>query len=143
MNRLGAILYGVAVVSITLLLARESLEPSVYLFKEHHAHNIALGVTGLLISTFGPVTLSVCIWLMARRLKARWLVHLIFIPTAIVICREGASLFFDGAGVSGENSPEGHSLFAAGAFLFLTLLVHAAALIVEGYKKIMYRANGG
>jgi hypothetical protein len=135
-------MYGVAIGVITLLLARESLDGSMWLFQENHPPNAALGVTGLLISTFGPLALSVGVWLVTRRLKARWLAHLIFIPAAIVICREGMSLFFYGVGASGDGSPEGYATLLAVMYLLLTLVVHATALIVEGYKKVRQRANG-
>lgn len=140
MNR-GAIMYGAAIGGIALLVARESLEPSIYLYQRSAGDKAALGVAGWLISTFGPIALSVSVWLMARRLKARWLVHLIFIPAAIVIFRGGSSLFFYAAGVSGDSTLGGYALLAAGAFLLLTVFVHAAAFLVEGLKKTTHRAN--
>ncbi|WP_034160287.1 hypothetical protein [Sphingomonas sp. ERG5] len=140
MNRLVAILYSIAIAGIALLFGRMALDGCIYLYEENAGGQVALAVTGWLISTLGPIALSVCVWLMVRRLKARWLVHLIFIPTSFVTFRDGASLFFYGAGVSGENSPEGYALLMASAFMLLTLLVHAAALIVEAYKKVMHRS---
>ncbi|MDB5703226.1 MAG: hypothetical protein JWN66_342 [Sphingomonas bacterium] len=142
MNRIGAILYGVAIGGIALLFARGSFVSGIWLFEKHAARDAALGVTGWLIATFGPVTLSVGVLLVARRLKARWLAHLIFLPAAIVICREGGYLFFYGAGVSGEGSPEDFALLLAAMFLLLTLVVHTAALVAEGYKKVAHVANG-
>jgi hypothetical protein len=139
-NRLGAIIYGGAIGAIALLFGRMALDGCVYLYEEVAGGQVALAVTGWLISTLGPIALSVCVWLVARRLKARWLVHLVFIPTSVVIFREGASLFFYGARVSGENSPEGYALLMASAFMLLTVLVHTAALIVEVCQKIMHRA---
>jgi hypothetical protein len=85
----------------------------------------------------------VCAWLVVRRLKARWLVHLLFIPAAIVICREGEILFSYGVGAPGENSAEEYALLMAVMYLLLTLLVHAAAFVVEGYKQVTHRANVG
>jgi len=142
MNRLGAILYGLAAGAIVLLLARESIEPAMWLFQEYAGDTVALAVTGWLIATFGPIAWSMCVWLAARRSKARWLWHVAFIPTAILISREGSLLFFYGAKASGDNSPEGFALFMAAALLLLTLLVHTAALIVQGYGAITRRAGG-
>lgn len=142
MNRIGAIMYGAAIGGIALLSARGSFVSGTWLFQEHRARDAALGVTGWLISSFGPIALSLCVWLVAPHLKDRWLAHLLFLPAAIVICREGGYLFFYGAGVSGEGSPEGFALLLAIKLLFLTLLVHTAALIAEGYKKVAHLANG-
>lgn len=139
MNRLGAILYGVAVGGIALLSARNSLEPAIWLFEEYAGETITLAVAGWLIATLGPLALSVGVWLMARRLKARWLLHLIFIPTAIVIARQGALLFFYGTGSSGDGMPEGFALMMAAMLLTLTLLVHAVALVVEAYRNARTR----
>ena len=142
MNRIAAILYGLAIGFITLLFARQSLDVATWLFLEHRPRSTALGVTGLLLATLGPIMLSVCVWLMARRLERRWLAHLIFIPAAILIYWGGAILFFYGAGAGGDYSIEGYAILTGGMYLFLTLLVHTAALIVEGYKKVRRRANG-
>jgi uncharacterized membrane protein len=141
MNRVGAVIYGMAAGVIALLFARKSLEPALYLFRDGHAHDVALGMTGWLVSTLGPIALSVCVLLIARRLKAPWLLHLLFIPAAIAIGKGGGYLFFYGAGVSGENSPEGYALLTAIMLLILTLAVHIAMLVVEGFKTIRHRAS--
>jgi hypothetical protein len=142
MNRIGAIMYGVAIGGSALLFARGSFVSGIWLFEEHLARDATLGVAGWLIATFGPIALSAGVLLVARRLKARWLAHLIFLPAAIVTFREGGTLFFYGAGVSGEGSPEGFALVLAIMFLLLTLVVHTAALVAEGYKKVAHLANG-
>ncbi len=139
MNRLGAILYGLTAAAIVLLFARESLEPAIWLFQEHAGDTVALAVTGWLTTTFGPIALSICVWLAARRLKAQWLLHLIFIPAAIILFRQGSRLFFYGAKASGDNSPEGYALFMAAAFLLLMILAHTAAIVAQGYRMITQR----
>ena len=143
MDRRGAILYCLAAGAIVLLLARESVEPAIWLFQEHGGDTVALAVTGWLIATLGSIALSICVWLVARRSKLRWLWHLAFIPTAILMFREGSALFFYGIGVRrfADNLPGAYALFMAAAFLLLTLLVHTAALSVQGYRTIKGRAN--
>ncbi|WP_034161048.1 hypothetical protein [Sphingomonas sp. ERG5] len=143
MSRLGAIIYGVAIGGIALLFGRMAFDACLYLYEENTGDQFALAVTGWLISTLGPIALSACVWLVVRRLKSRWLLHLTFIPTAILICRQGGYLFFYGAGVSGVNSPEGYALLMASAFMLLTVLVHTAALIVEVYRKVTQRVSHG
>lgn len=142
MNRLGAIVYGLALGAVVLLFARESLEPAIWLFEEYAGDTVALAVAGWLIATLGPIALSMCLWLVEGRLKARWLLHLILIPTAIMMFRQGSLLFFYGANASGEGSPEGYALLMATAFLPLTLLAHTAALVVQGYRTLTHRSNG-
>jgi hypothetical protein len=142
MGRLGAIVYGAAIGGIALLFARETLEPSIYLYQQSAGNKTAHGVVGWLIATAGPVALSVFVWLLIRRLQARWLAHLIFIPAAVVIFRVGSSLFFYAAGVTAEVTLGGYAMLAASAFLPLTVLVHTTALVVEGYRNVGRRANG-
>lgn len=142
MSRLGAILYGLSAGAIVLLFARESIEPAIWLFQEYAGDTVAIAITGWLMATLGPMALSICIWLVVRRLKARWLWHLIFIPIAIVLARCGASLFFFGAKASGDGSPEGYALLMASALLSLSLIVHTAAFVEEGFRTITHRANG-
>ncbi|RJF93469.1 hypothetical protein D3876_03860 [Sphingomonas cavernae] len=142
MSRLGAIMYAAAIGGIALLFARETLEPSIYLYQESAGYKSALGVVGWLIATVGPVALSVLVWLLVQRLTPRWLVHLAFIPMALVLFRAGSSLFFHASGMTAEVTLGGYAMLAASAFLPLTLLVHTTALVVEGYRAVGHRANG-
>lgn len=142
MNRVCAVIYAVAVALVVLLFARETYEPIEYLYEEHTGFVTPMSVSGWLIAILGPLFLSICVWLSIHRLHHRWLAHLIFLPVAMVMVREGGNLFFYGASVSGDNSPEGYALMIAIGFLLLTLLVHSAALIVEMYKVVRRQAKG-
>jgi hypothetical protein len=139
MNRLGAMLYGLELVIIVLLFARETFEPATWLFKE--SDKVALAFTGWSIATLGPVALSMCVLLAAPRLKAQWLFHLLFMPVAIIMFTQGSLLFFYGANVSGDNSPEGYALLMGAAFLSLTIFVHAIAAIAQGFRIITLRVK--
>lgn len=143
MKRLGILAYGVAIVSVALLTARETIDPSVYLYQEHNGGMFALGVTGWFIATLGPISLSICVWLLAQRLNARWVLHLMFIPLALMVCKGGASILFYASGVpDGDSMMMGSTLFAATGFLLVTLLAHAIALVTEVYKIVGLRTNG-
>jgi ABC-type amino acid transport system permease subunit len=126
---------------ILLLLARETLDAVLHLFQDYQTRSVALGVSGLLISTFGPIVLSVGVWMKIGKLKARWLAHLVFIPSSILLFIAGWTLFFYGADIRGDNLPGGYSLLVAWAFLLMTLLVHTAWFIGEAYRSIKSRAN--
>jgi hypothetical protein len=43
--------------------------------------------------------------------------------------------------VSGENSPEGYALLTAIMLLVLTLAVHIALLVIEGFTMVRHRAS--
>ena len=128
MNRLGKLAYGAAIAGVALLMAREVVEPSVYLYEQHTAGMVALGTLGWSIATLGPLTLSMCFWRLAERRQQQWVLHLLFIPCAIALVRIGSSILFYAADVPDGDSIEGYTLVAAFGFLVVTLLVHAMAL---------------
>lgn len=144
MSRLGFIAYGAGVAGITLLTAQQTIDPTTYLYQNYTGEMTALAVTGWLIATLGPIALSVVVWLVAHRIKARWLLHLIFLPAAIAVFREGASLFFYAAGESGDSMMDFFALFTATGYLMLALLVHIVALAacgVTGVRRWRMAAN--
>ncbi|MGY4397240.1 hypothetical protein ACVWZA_002434 [Sphingomonas sp. UYAg733] len=132
MSRLGFVAYGSGVAGITLLTARPTLDPTMSIYEMYTGDMTTLAVTGWLIATLGPLALSVTVWLLARRVKVQWLLHLVFIPMAFTVFREGASLFFYAAGVSGDSMMDEMALLAATGYLLLALLVHTVALAVIG-----------
>ena len=141
MNRLGIVDYGIAIASILLFTGREVFEPSAYLYDEHSSGVVALGATGWVIATLGPLALSVWFWQLARRVKPQWVWHFLFIPCAIAIYGAGTSILFYAADVPDGDSIEGYTLIAAFGFLVFTLLVHAAALLAQCIAKVSRRAN--
>ena len=142
MNRIGILAYGAAIAVIVLIAGRETLEASAAMAQLRTTGRVGLGVAGWLIATLGPITLSVVLWLWAQRVKRRWALHLMFIPLAIAVFNGGAALLFFAADVPDGDSIEGYALLAASAILLLALLVHAAALIANGYKHLRLRRNG-
>ena len=136
MKRLGILAYSTAIVGITLLTAREVIEPSVYLYQNHAAPMAALGVLGWFIATLCPLLLSIWFWHLARRSSRQWLLHLIFIPCAVAVYRLGANVLFFAADVPDGDSVEGYTLIVGFSFLVFTLLIHIAVLAVLGFKRI-------
>jgi len=141
MKRLGTLAYGIAIASVALIMARETIEPSMYVY-QRLGNMAALGVAGWMIATLGPVALSIGVWLLARRLKARWMLHAMCVPMAIIIYNVGASLLFHAAGVPDGDSIEGYTLLAAAGFLLVILIAHATAFVAEGYRMFSARGHG-
>lgn len=139
MKRLGAMAYWAVIGCIVLLTAREVVEPSLYLYERHTSGMVTLGVIGWFVATLGPLVLSVWVWRAARRVKQKWLWHLLFIPCSIAIYRLGASTLFYAAGVPDGDSVEGYTLLAGNGFLLFTLFVHTAALVAQAAA--MVRSN--
>lgn len=130
MNRAGSVAYGVAVIALILLTGQDMNNSTLFLYDSLTPPMFALAIVGWAIATFGPVTLSVCIWGLVKRVRARWVPHLLFIPCAIAFFRGGATLL-DYASDWGDSMGVGMFMILAAALLCLTMLVHAASLIVE------------
>jgi hypothetical protein len=141
MNWLWRIAYGAALTGVALLVGRETIDASIYVYQELASDMVALGVAGWLIATSGPVALSIGVWRWARRFDPKWVLHLLFIPCAIALFRTGDFILIYATGVPDGDSIEGRTLIAATGFLALTLLVHAAALAALGVSRLMRPAN--
>lgn len=143
MKRLGKIAYCVAIIGVALLTARETIEPMEYLYKERNGNMAAVGVTGWLISTLGPIALSVGVWLLAGRFRTRWPLHLMFIPLAIIAYKGGAYVLADAYDFEfGIHMMNDFTLYTATALLLVALLTHVVALVAEAYQIVRQRTSG-
>src|SRR4029453_10529850 len=116
MSRLGFFAYGVGVACVTLLTAEMTINSVIFVYR--YADGItALGSVGWLISSFGPIALSVFTWVIARKIQARWLPHLVFIPLAVLAFKEGGALYFHESGILADSMASDFALFAATGYL--------------------------
>lgn len=142
MSRIGFLAYGAGVTGITLLFGPNAIDSTTYLFEQTHAGMTPIAAVSWVLSTFGPLSLSVIVWLIAKRVNVQWLLHLIFIPVAVVIFRTAGAAFFDATGVSGDSMMDAFALIAGGCYLLLAIVVHFAALAVIGGTSVKRRVNG-
>ncbi|WCT73687.1 hypothetical protein PQ455_00190 [Sphingomonas naphthae] len=98
---------------------------------------------GWSIATLGPLGLSIAVWILLRRHQGWWLLHLLYIPSAIAVAQVGASILFFATDVPDGDSVEGYTLIAAFCFLITALLVHAIALVVASVAVIRGRVERG
>ena len=129
MSRSGILVYIIVIAGIVALTAHQVSEAGAYLVVTHSSKVVALGVVGWSTATFGPLTLSIFAWLQSQRKKPKWLWHVLFIPSAIVLYKVGASILFFAADVPDGDSIEGYTLIIAFGLLGLTLLVHGIAAL--------------
>ena len=130
MNRAGSLTYAAAVVALLLLARQDTLNGVLFLQDFHKPDSLPLTLAGWAVTTFGPLILSVCCWLLVKRVRARWALHLLFIPCAIALMIGGSELLISASGLISDG-PIGSLMFAGGLLLILTVLIHAVALIVE------------
>lgn len=131
MKRLGFVAYGAGIAGMTLLTAVTTINSTIFVYQ--YAGGItALGVIGWLIASLGPIASSAFVWVIAQRIQAGWLLHLIFIPSAIAMFGLGKSLYFREAGVLGDSMIDGFALLTATGYLMLALFIHLIAFTVSG-----------
>ena len=136
MSRRGFIAYGAGLIGITLFTAPKTIGSTTFIYQ--HAGGItALGAIGWLVASCSPIALSVLVWIMDRRIRARWIPHLLFVPAAIAAFRIGAPLYFHESGVMAGSMITDFALLTGFGYLALALLVHIAALtaFVTGAKR--------
>lgn len=140
MNQRGFLAYGAAMVGITLLTAGATINSMVFVYQ--YAGGItALGALGWLLSSLGPISLSVLVWLIDQRIKARWLPHLIFIAAAILAFRTGSFLYFHEAGIFVASMASDFALLTAAGYLVLALLIHIVAFGASAIASFRLWAN--
>ena len=138
LNNAGSLAYGAAVIALLLLARQEMLNGLLFVHDYVTPDKWPLTLAGWAILTFGPLTLSVSCWLLAKRVRARWVLHLLFIPCAIALMISGHVLLVRASGLISDG-PLGSLVFAGALLLIFTVLVHAGALLVELVRMSRHR----
>lgn len=131
MNRVGSVAYGAAIIALILLCTQPVNNSALFLYDHSTPPMFALELAGWAIATFGPLILSICTWGVVKRVRARWALHLLFIPCAIALFVGGYRLLHYAFGSPADSMPEGLFMILALLLLCLAGMVHAGALIVE------------
>lgn len=132
MSRTAFLVYAGVVALIALLTGRMAIISGMDVIEGRAPQAQALASAGLAIATLGPLALSATIWLGQRRFKAGWLLHILFIPCAIILFNAGSSMLLGAANVPDDNSAEGYALGTGILLLALTILIHVGALVARG-----------
>jgi hypothetical protein len=93
MNRFDKIALAVAI-AVTLLCARGQMRIMHFYMQMDHLPKtiIPTWATGWVIATYGPMAIAAWIWRWAKRTRAPWLLHLLFLPCAIIALNVGESV---------------------------------------------------
>lgn len=140
MNRYGFFAYVAGVVGLALLTANTTINSTIFVY-QYNGGISALGVVGWLSSSLGPLALSAFVWAIDRRFGARWLPHLIFLPSAIAIFREGTGLYYLESGMLADSMASGLALSMATVWFLFTLVVHVVAFGAFGVASLQRRVD--
>ena len=121
------VIYGGLATLLLLRTGQSSFHMLMELLQREASDNTLRLIVGWSIATFAPLLLSVCILIFQRRLKARWLVHILFVPCALALYRVGGTILDPSA--MGEDIIAEYALILATSLFLLTLIVHLAGFV--------------
>lgn len=129
-NRLELVALTAAIVTSWLCM-RAALDASeAYLIGRHITAGMKmLGLLGWAIATFGPMGLAAGFWRLSKRIRARWLVHLLFVPCALALFRAGDALMLFVAGTPDFDDTLGGPEMQAALMLLIAAAAYLAAIL--------------
>src|SRR3954470_11542760 len=89
----------------------------------------ALGLLGWFVATFGPIGAAVGFWRLAKRVRASWLLHLLFVPCAFALLLAGQAPMLFVIGEPDFDSAIGGPVLQAGLLFAIAVAVYLAALV--------------
>lgn len=93
------------------------------------AGDIALGLLGWLVATFGPMMLAVAFWRWAAAIRKAWTLHLLMLPLALALMKLGTSLMLAVTGTPDFDDTIGGPVNQAMLLLLLAVIGYYSAVI--------------
>jgi hypothetical protein len=93
-----------------------------------------LGLAGWFVATFGPIGVAVCFWRLAKRVRAPWVVHLLFLPCAVALLWVGQHLILFAIDYQDFDHTLGGPVLQAALLFPVASILYFAALIYRGLR---------
>lgn len=88
-----------------------------------------LGLLGWAVATFGPMGLAVGFWRLSKRFRARWVIHLLFLPCAIALLQAGAELMLFAIGHRDFDDTLGGPVLQAALMLIAAVAAYLTSVL--------------
>jgi len=134
MNRFDKFALAIAAAA-TLLCARETMNSGIFYVEAYSLTRAAsaIGILGWILASYGPIALAALPWRWSKRCRLDWVLHLLFLPGAILIFWAGNFLMLHVIGAPDFDASIGGPvilgilllLAAVGGYLFAAI-VHAS-----------------
>ena len=135
LNRLDMVAVLAVIVSTFLCLQSALDAADAYtLFQPLSVAKQVLGVAGWFVATFGPIGVAVCFWRLAKRVRAPWIVHLLFLPCAYALLMGGGYLMLFVIGDPDFDATLGGPVMQAALLFAVALVLYFAAVIYRGWR---------
>jgi hypothetical protein len=129
-NRLEIVGLVAAVLTTCLCIRGASQAAELYLTARPATAGMkALGLAGWAIATFGPMAVAALFWRLAKRVRARWLVHLLFLACAIAVFRAGDALMLFVTGTPDFDDTLGTPEMQAALMFVVAAAAYLAAIL--------------
>jgi hypothetical protein len=91
-------------------------------------------IAGYLIATYGPIILAVGFRRIARCISARWVVHVLFFPAAILALNVGERIMLSVIEEPDFDATLGAPIMPALLLVVFAVALYLVALVVDGLK---------
>ncbi|HEX5184206.1 MAG TPA: hypothetical protein VFW19_13795 [Allosphingosinicella sp.] len=143
MNRFDKMMLAAAVV-VTLIFARGQMEIArLYIQMDHLSDRIIPTWTaGWLIATYGPIAVAAWFWRRAKRARAPWVLHILFLPGAIILLNAGESIMLSTIPDPDFDATLGGPMMPAVLLFLIAVGGYACALVSRRIRSAGDRAQG-
>ncbi|HEY0026832.1 MAG TPA: hypothetical protein VGC35_03085 [Allosphingosinicella sp.] len=135
LNRLDIVAVVAVIVSTILCIEAALHAADAYThFRPISGAKQMLGVIGWIIATFGPIGVAVCFWRLAKRVRAPWVVHLLFLPCAYALLMAGVYLMLFVIGDPDFDSTLGGPVMQAALLFAAASVLYFGAAIYRSWR---------
>ena len=103
---------------------------------------LAIGITGWIIATFGPITIAAWFWRRSKQAQAPWILHHTLLPLAAITFHAGGSILLFALGQPDFDAMLGAPINPAILIFVIAIGSYALALISTKIRASRAQAQG-
>ena len=92
MNRFDKLASVTTILATTLCVPKPGNFAYRYYLDQIADRNLPIWFLGMIVSIYGPIAIAVLFWRLSNRVRAPWLLHLLFLPAAVALLGAGEQL---------------------------------------------------
>ena len=92
---------------------------------------LMMWIAGWIVATYGPIATAACFWRWSRRFGAGWILHLLFLPCAIILFNVGEGVMLSVIQDPDFDATIGGPILPATFLLSVAVGMYLAALIAR------------
>ncbi|HEY5722225.1 MAG TPA: hypothetical protein VIT45_07870 [Allosphingosinicella sp.] len=130
MNRFDKMAVGAAIVA-TLICRSDTMNAYYWHLEILHSSAMTwtIAVAGWIIATYGPIAIAAWFWRLAKRVRAPWVLHVLFLVCAVITLSTGVSLMLLAGGDTSSDHQTGEAVMTPALLFVVAVGAYFAALI--------------